>query len=296
MVSALWVRVWRHLRKCAALRHHARACGQWPVNPLTKGEYRTNQGVQVIEFGWEFFAVGIPAIIFGGISKGGFGSGAAFAAGAILALVVPPGAALGIVLPLFMLVDAATLKPYWGQWHWPSAKGLMIGAVPGCIIAAALYAVVDGDVFRLLIGVICLAFVAFQMSRALGWLTVRPMPFSTPWAWFAGLISGFTSFVSHAGGPPSAVFLLSQGLSKTAFQATTVVVFWAVNWMKVVPYAFLGIFSWDTLMGSLLLAPFALLGAWIGVKAHHLVPERLFFGLTYVLLVVTGVRLIWVAI
>ena len=132
----------------------------------------------MLEFGWEFFAVGIPAIIFGGISKGGFGSGAAFVAGAILALVVPPGAALGIVLPLFMLVDAATLKPYWGKWHWPSAKGLMIGAVPGCIIAALLYAVVDADVFRLLIGVICLAFVAFQISRSLGWLTVKQIPFS----------------------------------------------------------------------------------------------------------------------
>jgi hypothetical protein len=79
-------------------------------------------------------------------------------------LVVPPGAALDIVVPLFMLVDAATLKLYW--WQWPSAEGLMIGAVPGCIISAALYAVVDGDVFRLLIGVICLAFVAFQVSRA----------------------------------------------------------------------------------------------------------------------------------
>ena len=101
----------------------------------------------MIEFSWQFFAVGIPAIIFGGISKGGFGSGAAFVAGAILALVVPPGAALGIVLPLFMLVDAATLKPYWGKWHWPSAKGLMIGAVPGCIIAAYLYAIVDADIF-----------------------------------------------------------------------------------------------------------------------------------------------------
>ena len=250
----------------------------------------------MIEFGWQFFAVGVPAIIFGGISKGGFGSGAAFAAGAILALVVPPGAALGIVLPLFMLIDAATLKPYWGKWHWPSAKGLMIGAIPGCIIAAWLYASVDADVFRILIGVICLAFVAFQLSRALGWLTVKTMPFSAPFAWVAGTISGFTSFVSHAGGPPSAVFLLSQGLSKTAFQATTVVVFWAVNWMKAVPYAFLGIFSWDTIMGSLFLAPFALVGAWIGVKAHHLVPERLFFGLTYVLLLVTGVRLIWVAL
>ena len=249
-----------------------------------------------MEFGWEFFAVGIPAIIFGGISKGGFGSGAAFVAGAILALVVPPGAALGIVLPLFMLVDHVTLKPYWGKWHWPSAKGLMIGAVPGCILAGVLYTVVHPDFFRLLIGIICLAFVAFQAARSLGLLNVRQMPFSRPWAWFAGLVSGFTSFVSHAGGPPSAVFLLSQGLSKTAFQATTVVVFWAVNWMKAVPYAFLGIFTWDTITASLLLAPFALLGAWIGVKAHWLVPERPFFALTYILLVATGIRLIWVAL
>ncbi|MEL6887770.1 MAG: sulfite exporter TauE/SafE family protein, partial [Pseudomonadota bacterium] len=41
------------------------------------------------------------------------------------------------------------------------------------------------------------------------------------------------------------------------------------------------------------LAPFALLGAWLGVKAHHMVPERAFFALTYVLLVVTGTKLIW---
>ena len=29
----------------------------------------------MIEFGWQFFALGIPAIIFGGISKGGLGRG-----------------------------------------------------------------------------------------------------------------------------------------------------------------------------------------------------------------------------
>ncbi|MBR2656373.1 sulfite exporter TauE/SafE family protein [Yoonia sp.] len=250
----------------------------------------------MIAFDWVFFAVGIPAIMFGGISKGGFGSGAAFVAGAILALVVPPGLALGIILPLFMLVDAATLRPYWGKWHWPSAKGMMQGAVPGCIIGAVLYTLVDADVFRLLIGVICLAFVGYQLARSLGWLNVHQMPFSRPFAWAAGLVGGFTSFVSHAGGPPTAIFLLSQGLSKTAFQATTVVTFWAVNWMKVVPYAYLGIFTLETLTASALLAPFALLGAWIGVKAHWLVPERAFFALTYVLLVATGLRLIWVAV
>jgi len=250
----------------------------------------------VIEFDWQFFAIGIPAIIFAGISKGGFGSGAAFVAGAILALVVPPGAALGIVLPLLMVIDAATLKSYWRQWHWPSAKGIIQGALPGIIIAAWIYTAVEANVFRLLIGVICLAFVAFQFSRARGWLRVKQMPFSRPWAWVAGIVAGFTSFVSHAGGPPVAVFLLSQGVAKTTYQATTVLTFWAINWIKFLPYAYLGIFSWDTALGSLALAPFALLGAWIGVRAHRAVPERLFFGLTYVLLSLTGVRLIWLAL
>ena len=92
-----------------------------------------------------------------------------------------------------------------------------------CILAAWLYAAVDADVFRILIGAICLAFVAFQMARSGGWLAVPAMPFSAPYAWIAGMVSGFTSFVSHAGGPPAAVFMLSQGLGKTTFQATTVV-------------------------------------------------------------------------
>lgn len=250
----------------------------------------------MIDFGWQFFALGIPAIIFGGLSKGGFGSGAAFVAGAILALVVPPGAALGIILPLFMLVDAATLRPYWGKWHGPSAVGMILGAIPGVAFAAWIYTAVDANVFRILIGIICLAFVAFQMSQSLGLLKVRRLPFRRRYAWLAGAVGGFTSFVSHAGGPPTAVFMILQGLSKLAYQATTVVTFWAINWMKFVPYFFLGIFTWDTIKGALFLAPFALIGAWIGVRAHHLVPERAFFGLTYVLLVLTGIRLIWIAV
>ena len=59
-----------------------------------------------------FFAIAGAAVTFAGISKGGFGSGAAFAAAAILALVVEPAMALGIMLPLLMLIDFATLKPY----------------------------------------------------------------------------------------------------------------------------------------------------------------------------------------
>ena len=112
----------------------------------------------------------------------------------------------------------------------------------------------------------------------------------------AGVVAGFTSFVSHAGGPPAAVYLLSLRIDKTRFQATTVLVFWAINIAKFIPYAALGMFTIQTGIANLVLAPFALLGAALGVHAHRMVPERLFFGITYVLLSVTGVKLIWDAL
>ncbi len=249
-----------------------------------------------MEFNLAFFALSIPAVIFAGVSKGGFGSGAAFAATPLLALILEPAQALGLMLPLLMLVDLATLRPYWRQWHGPSARFLIIAGLPGVALGAGLYQVANADVLRLLIGAISLAFVAYQIARGQGWLRISPRPLGPLAGVIAGLVAGFTSFISHAGGPPVAVYLLAQGLPKTTYQATTVITFWVVNIFKAVPYAFLGIFTVDTLLANVILAPVALFGAWLGVKAHYMVSERLFFAITYVLLTVTGSKLIWDAL
>lgn len=240
-----------------------------------------------------FFAIAIPAVIFAGVSKGGFGSGAAFAAAAILAIKLPPGAAIGIMLPLLMLIDAATLGPYWRKWDAAAARLLILGAVPGVALGAALYSVADADLFRLLIGAIALGFVAWQMLGRMGRLPLAQTPIPAAGGLLAGAVAGLTSFVSHAGGPPAAVYLLSLRPSKTEYQATTVLTFWVINIMKFVPYAGLGIFTAQSWLADLLLAPFALFGAWLGVRAHDIIPERAFFVLTYVLLSLTGARLIW---
>lgn len=245
---------------------------------------------------WAFFALAGPAVVFAGVSKAGFGSGAAFAAAAILALAVEPGLALGVMLPLLMLIDAVTLRPYWRRWSWPDARLLILGGVPGVGLGAALYAVADDDVIRLLIGAVSVLFVLWQFAQSRGLVrgAARRLP---DWVGaLAGAVAGFTSFVSHAGGPPAAVYLLSQKLGKTEYQATTVLTFWALNIVKFVPYAFLGLFTAQTALANLVLAPFALFGAWLGVRAHRLVPEKLFFRLTYVLLLATGGKLIWDAL
>lgn len=243
-----------------------------------------------------FFALAIPATIFAGISKGGFGSGAAFAAGSILALILEPGVALGVMLPLLMLMDVAGLRAYWQKWDWEAVRLIIYAGLPGVALGAALYQVANADVFRFLIGGISIGFVIYQVLLRSGHIPKPKAPLGPKAAALTGITAGFTSFVSHAGGPPVAVYLLSRGLDKLTYQAGTVLIFWAINIMKFVPYSFLGIFTWQTLLADLFLAPFALLGVWLGVRAHHMISERTFFAITYVLLTLTGSKLIWDAV
>ena len=240
-----------------------------------------------------FYALAIPAVLFAGISKGGFGSGAAFAATPLLAVILPPEQALALMLPLLMVIDLTTLRPYWGKWSTRDAIRLIIGAVPGVALGAWLLEVAPPDLLRFLIGSVAIGFVAWQMLVRAGRVPVPSTELGPVAGGLTGLAGGFTSYISHAGGPPVAVYLLSRGLSKTAYQATTVITFWAVNIMKAVPYALLGVFSRDSLTAGATLVPVAVAGALIGVKAHRALSERAFFGITYVLLSVTGAKLIW---
>lgn len=240
-------------------------------------------------------ALACLGVFVAGISKAGFGSGASFLAAPLLAMVVEPAVALAVLLPVLMVIDLSTLRPYWKRWHAGAARLLCLGALPGVALGALIYRASDPDVIRFLIGAIALGFVALQLWRNAGggagggraprWLGLT-----------AGCVGGFTSFVSHAGGPPVTIYLLHRGLTKTEFQATTVLVFWLVNIAKAGPYAALGLFDAHLLAAAAALVPVALLGAWIGVHAHRIASERLFFAITYVLLTVAGAKLIYDAL
>lgn len=243
-----------------------------------------------------FYIICAFGVLLAAISKAGFGSKVAFAASAILATVIDPGQAIGIMLPLLLLMDIGSLRPYWRQWDTRIAALLVSGAVVGITIGASFYKAVDADVFRVMLGLLTLAFVAYQGIQRLQLIRPQGKGFGPVWGIIAGTVAGFTSFVSHAGGPPAAVYMLSHNMRKTTYQATTVIVFFIVNVLKFIPYAALGLFSWETVKIDLIMAPFALLGVWIGVRAHHWMSEKVFFTVTYILLVCTGLRLIWVGV
>lgn len=252
-------------------------------------------GCRVDLFSAAVFALTIPAVIFAGISKGGFGSGAAFASSSILALILPPEVAIGLMLPLLMLMDMASLPAYWKKWNWQASKVLMLGAVPGTVLGALFWAWADADAIRLIIGTVALLFVAWQAAQQTGLVRLGAR-FGARTGMSLGVVLGFTSFVSHAGGPLAAVYLLGLKMAKTEYQASSVLVFWVVNLFKAGFYGGMGIFTQETLLLDLFMIPFALLGTWAGIRLHYMLPEWMFFAVTYVALTFAGVKLIWDAL
>jgi len=249
-----------------------------------------------MELDFTFFAIAIPAVLFAGISKGGFGSAAAFAAAPLLALILEPAEAVAIMLPLLVVMDFTALKPYWRQWEPQTSKILILGGIPGAFLGAFLISIANPDVFRFLIGLIALAFVLFQFSRDRGWLNTAQQPMSDRSGFICGIGAGLTSFIAHAGGPVASVYMLSKPLSKMEYQATTIIVFWVNNLLKIVLYLFLGFLTWQTALADLYLIPFAIIGTYLGVYLHRIVPEGLYFTLIYVFLTIAGTKLIFDAV
>jgi uncharacterized membrane protein YfcA len=249
------------------------------------------KGERVLE-GWVIALAALSALL-AGISKGGFGGSLGFASAAILAVVVEPGVALALMLPVLMAIDLAAVRAYWGCWHPLAARAIVTGAVPGIALGTALFFVVPADGIRVLIGAIALAFPLFRLAMARGLIAQGSGQFGRRKGWLAGTAVGFASFVAHAGGPPYAVFMLGQaGIDKTQYHATSVIVFWVVNALKALAYAAIGLFTVQTLGWSLAMIPFALAGTWIGVRLHRVVPEHAFFAVAYAALVLTGLKLL----
>jgi uncharacterized membrane protein YfcA len=109
-------------------------------------------------------------------------------------------------------------------------------------------------------------------------------------------MSGFTSTLAHAGGPPFSVYMLAQRIDKTLFVSTSVAFFLIVNYAKLVPYALLGQLNASNLTASLAFAPLAPLGIALGVWMHRHLSERVFYRASYALLFATGAKLVYDAL
>ena len=129
-----------------------------------------------------------------------------------------------------------------------------------------------------------LAMTAYSIGFQYGSL---PISMSSFW----GSIAGYVSYIAHAGGPPIAIYLLPQHLSKSVLAGTTILFFAIINFVKLIPYVLLGQIGGASFFTSLVLLPLAPLGVWLGVYLHHRVSDRIFYWISYGFLLLAGLKL-----
>ena len=238
-----------------------------------------------------FYAAAIPAMIIIGISKGGFAGSLGMLGVPLVTLVIPPVQAAAIILPILCLMDIFGLIAYRRKADWKNLWCLLPGAITGILIGALLFKYLNDDIVRLVVGVVAVGFTLnhWLKPKLAGEANGRSLILGSFW----GSISGFTSFVAHAGGPPLQFYMLPQKIDKTLFVGTSVWFFFVVNYVKLIPYTYLGQFSAENLGTSLVLLPLAPLGIWLGVRLHKIVPEALFYRFAYMMLFVVGLKLLF---
>jgi uncharacterized membrane protein YfcA len=242
-----------------------------------------------------FYAAAIPAVMLTGLSKGGFGGTLSLLALPLLALVISPVQAAGIMLPILVAMDVVAVWNWRRIWSRENLVMLVPGAIAGTAIGWATASLVSDGHIRLMVGLLGLTFTANYFFTTFLSRRELPAPSTPSWppALLWGTLSGFTSFISHVGGPPLQIYLLPQRLSKELFAGTFTMFFAFMNAIKIVPFWALGQLSPTNLAASAALAPFAVGATFFGVWLVKRVSSAAFFAVIYAVLAVVSVKLVY---
>jgi uncharacterized protein len=242
-----------------------------------------------------FYALAVPAVILLGLSKGGFAGMGALSL-PILAMAVSPVRAAAILLPILIVQDVVSVWAFRRSWDGFVLAWMLPGAIVGIALAYLFAAHVDPDAVLGLVGAISIVFGGYRLWLARRGGTVADGR-SPGWVGtLAGVASGFTSQIAHAGQPPFQMWVLPRGLQRDVLVGTTAIFFAATNWLKVPAYYALGQFSRANLTAAALLMPVAIASTVAGVWLVRRVSPARFYTAIYLLMIAVGAKLVWDAL
>ncbi len=209
----------------------------------------------------------------------------------ILALSISPVTAAGLLLPVYVVSDMFGLWAYRRDFDGRVLAIMLPGALVGIGVGWAAASVVPENWVRVLVGVIGITFALNLILR--GRPDGPPRRAEVAPGLFWGAVAGFTSFVSHSGGPPYQVYTLPLKMTKTVFAGTSTIAFAVINAAKLIPYWHLGQLTAANMKVALMLMPVAAGAVFMGVWLVKILPDKLFFRLVIWALLILSVQLLW---
>ena len=238
-----------------------------------------------------FIVVAVLAVLLIGVSKSGFGGAMGSLSVPLLSLLIATPRAAAIMLPIMLVLDAIGLVVFRGQSDQANLRIIIPGGMIGIVLGALTFHLVDSRWIKAMIGIEALLFGVDRLRRvsADGGESHAP---AVAKGLFWSSVSGFTSFISHAGGPPILQYLLPQGMDRVRLVGTTAIYFAVINFSKLLPYGVLGLLDVSNAAIALALLPVAPVGYWLGLKLLKRLPPARFNLAIAVAMLLTGLKLV----
>jgi uncharacterized protein len=239
-----------------------------------------------------FYLFAAIAVILVGLGKGGF-SGLGSASMPVMTLAIDPINGAAILLPLFIVQDVVGVWSFRRSVDWRLLGWTLPGAAVGTFLGWLLAVNVSVAVVEAAVGGIAIAFGLNQLAArgGIGLALKKPQPDAVGLFW--GGVSGFTSQVALAGGPPFQIWALNRKLPRDLFVGTNALFFAAINWFKVPAFFALGSFTERNAMLSGIFLPLAIASTLAGVWLVRRVSPDRFVVLINLLMIAVGLRLLW---
>ena len=220
-----------------------------------------------------------------GIMKAAFGGGVGVVVTPLLALVIPAKLALGVMLPLSLAADLIAIRFYWKYRVARFAIILLPGMAIGVLAGWVLLDVIPELWFRRMLGGLACLFGLLQTFKD------RLPPLPSVSGLTAGVALGVVSVLTHSGGIILMLYLIPQGLSGRVFVSTAVLVGLALNSMKALAYAKLGLLGLEVWRMDLFMLPTLAAGVGIGILMNTRLSVVWFNRAILALVLVIGFRL-----
>lgn len=225
-----------------------------------------------------------------GISKSAFAGALGVFSVPILMFKFSAIEAITLMLPLLIIADMMSVKSFWKKWDTALLAKLIPGAIVGVVIANLLIDIVNAEHLRNFIAFICITFAIKNIGFKTLQLSLVNNRFG---AYVMSAMSGITSTLVHAGGPPLIIYFTAIGLAQSKFVATAAAFFAIMNIIKLIGVVSLGLLTFDVVLTALAFVPLAVFGNWLGVKINQHLDKQRFLKVMNYLLLLLGIWLLF---
>jgi len=222
-------------------------------------------------------------------------SGAAGFGGALVLLPVLTGiVGIKAAVPILTIgqIFGNASRTWFGRQElkWQPILFFLITAIPLSIVGSYLFTDIDPKKIKIGIGVFLILLVIYRQ------LKIQKISLGNKGMLIGGGLTGFLSGLAGSAGPLGAAFFLGLNLTPTAYIASEAFTALSMHLTKTIVYNKYSLIGLNEIYYGLFIGIAMILGNWTGKKIIEKLPRDKFLILVEILLIISGLQLIWSSI